>query len=669
MQTVNKIKGLLFLAVTIWMIISPGELHITKAETTSNATSNTTDLSATENDVNNQPGELHAFYPAMVSFSDIMKTYIDELDSMSVAWSRFDTLDLGALNTVKGKNNNFGFYYPTDYPEVVEYAKEQGVKVNLSIYMDNKDTIKLLPYNELQEKMIQSIITAIQTDIDQGKGIYFDGVVIDFEGLRDTSSNKTPLYYEGEQISTYFIQFLKQLQPQLATIGKNLYVAVSPRIDYDGYDYKEILKIADKVILMAHDYETNSPITKSQVLHFTSYDYLNPIDSLAPINKIRMALNDMQSAADSTSDLKKVILQLCFDSAQWQFDLKSAKEWDSLEEATLSKSNRSIPTYTKIKARVDNTDGYGENITYGYNKELQSPYIKYYNTKDQTWNLILYEDSNSITAKMDLASYYNLGGISVWSLGNISNYNDESGIIYSLNDWDTILSNMATFTSLPNGADTNVLFTDAAVEQSVRSKLGKTSGNLTLFDIKSIYRLKLADGVKSLVDLKKLVNLEYLNIQNQGLKKINELKYLPNLKVLSLKNNQISDLSPLANLINLEVLIVDVNKVSDLQPLAKLTKLQELYLPENEITSITPLIKLTKLKVLSLNRNSITSLKALTKLTSLQKLYLMNNKITTIASLKNLKNLKVLYLAGNKITDYSPVKAQYEKVGFQCDIK
>jgi internalin A len=647
------------------MIICTREIHITKAETTSNST----DLSAIESVEKNQPGELHAFYPAMVSFSDQLKTYIEELDSMSVAWSRFDALDLGTLNTAKGKNNNYGFYYPTDYSEVIDYAKEKGVTVNLSIYMDNKDAIKLLPYNDLQESMIQSIISAVQTDINTGKGLYYDGVVIDFEGLRNTNSSKIPLYYEGEQISIYFNQFLKQLQPQLSAIGKNLYVAVSPRVDYDGYDYKEILKIADKVILMAHDYETTSQITKSQVLQFTSYDYLNPLDSLAPINKIRVALNDMQSAADSTSDLKKVLLQLCFDSAQWQFDLKSPKEWDSLNASTLSKSNRSIPTYSKIKARLDNADGYGENITYGYNKELQSPYIKYYNTKDQTWNLILYEDSNSITAKMDLARYNSLGGISVWSLGNISNYNDASGITYYLNDWDTILSNMASFNSMPVGADTNISFTDVAVEQSVRNKLGKTSGNLTLFDLQSIYRLKLADGVKSLVDIKKLINLEYLNIQNQGLKKINDLKYSTNLKVLNLKNNQISDLSPLAKLVNLEVLKVDMNKISDLQPLVKLTKLQELYLPENKITSITPLKNLTKLKVLSLNRNSITNLKSLTKLTSLERLYLNNNKITSIASLKNLKNLKELYLAGNKITNYNPVKAQYEKEGFQSDIK
>ena len=659
----HKIKGILIMLLTIGTIMCIGQLHITKAATITS----TPDLITADNDEDNQPGELHAFYPATVSFSDQMRTYIDELDSLSVAWSRFDALDLGALNTVKGKNKNFGFYYPADYAEVVKYAKEKGLTVNLSIYMDKKDVSKLLPYNELQEKMIQSIITAIQTDIAPGNGLYFDGVVIDFEGLRDTNSNKTPLYYEGEQISTYFNQFLQQLQPQLAAIGKNLYVAVSPRVDYDGYDYKEILKIADKVILMAHDYETTSPVTKSQVNQFITNDYLNPLDSLAPINKIRLALNDMQSAAGSTDDLKKVLLQICFDSAQWQFELKSGKEWDDLAASTPSKSNRSIPTYSKIKARVDNTDGYGENITYGYNKELQSPYLEYYNTKDQSWNLILYEDSNSITAKMELARSYGLGGISVWSLGNVPNYNDESGTTYYLNDWDTILFNMASFSSLPSGADTNILFTDAAVEQTVRLKLGKPSGNLTLFDVKSIYRLNLVDGVKSLVDIKKLVNLEYLTIQNQGLKNISDLKYSSNLKVLNLKNNQITDLSSLAKLIHLEVLRLDRNTVSDLKPLAKLTKLQELYLPENKITSITPLKNLKNLRILSLNRNSIISLKSLVKLTSLERLYLMNNKITTIASLKNLKNLKVLYLTGNIITDYSPVKTQSDKIGFLCD--
>lgn len=45
------------------------------------------------------------------------------------------------------------------------------------------------------------------------------------------------------------------------------------------------------------------------------------------------------------------------DVAQWQFDVKNAKEWTSLPDTSLSRGGRLSPVYKSIKARVDNLDG------------------------------------------------------------------------------------------------------------------------------------------------------------------------------------------------------------------------------------------------------------------------------------------------------------------------
>ncbi len=631
---------LIFISGLLWPITAAA------AEITPSA-----DNLAGTGDPSGNSGELHAFYPATTAFSEKIKQYIDQLDSLSFAWSRIDSADPSSLNTVKGKNGNYGFYYPSDYLQVVKYAKDQGKPIQLNVYMEGSDCKLLLPYADKRQAIVQAIMDNILADITQGEGIYYDGVVVDFEGLYDTDSSKNPVLYNGQPISAYFVQFLTELKAQLSGSGKKLYVAVNPLLYYDGYDYPGILGIADRVILMAHDYEPTGQLQKKQVEQYTGYDVLEPIDSLAPIRKIRAALNDMQNAAADSSQLSKVWLQLTFDSAQWQFDVSSATGWTALAGTTPSRKGRAVPLYSTIKARVDNLDGYGKNISYGYNNDLQSPYIQYYNSSDKSWNVILYEDSNSIAAKIELSKEYGLGGISVWSLGNVPDYNDSTGMKYHLDGWSTILSEMGSFGTLSAEQTRTVTFTDPAVEQAVRGKLGNKAGSLTMSDVKSIYRLKLPAGTKSLDDLKMLTNLEYLSAGDLGIKSIAALGNLTKLQALYLPQNAITDVSPLKKLTKLQVLSLKGNQITNISSLSGLTNLQKLYLSENKITGTASLSKLTKLELLELNNNSIQKIDSLKGLTKLTRLTLGYNKLSDLSALKAMTNLQYLDLASNKITD------------------
>lgn len=597
---------------------------------------------------------LHAFYPSNAVFSEQMKKYIDGVDSISFAWSRIDSEDPGTLNTVRGKNGNSSFYYPADYIQPVEYAKSKGKTIQLNIYMDSNDCVEVLPKEEIRAAMIQAIIGSLQTDISQGEGIYYDGVVIDFEGLRDTDTGNMPLLYDGKPISTYFTQFLTELKNQLEQLQKKLYVAVNPGLYYDGYDYADILDVADHVILMAHDYEPTERLQKKQVQQYTGYNALEPIKSMAPIQRVRQALNEMTENASDISELSKVWLQITFDSAQWQFDVQSAAGWESLEDTTLSREGRSTPLYKSIKDRVDNKDGNGQSITYGYNNELQTPYLQYYNTADKSWNVILYEDSNSIRAKIKLAKSYGLGGISIWSLANVPDYTDTKGLKYHLDGWTALTDEMNTYGQpIANGAA--VTFTDTAIEQAVREKLGKETGKITVSDLQSIYRLKLNTGVKNLADLKYFTNLEYLDAQKLGIKDITNLQKLKSLRVLYLQRNNISDISTLKKLTNLEILSLNGNQVVSVSALSSLTKLQELYLRENKINNISSLTKLSRLMVLELGMNSISNINAIGNLKKLCQLSLDNNKVKDIQALKSLTSLEALYLQRNSISSINPL--------------
>lgn len=532
--------------------------------------------------------ELHAFYPAQATFSDNLKKYIDSLDSASFLWGRLYGDLTDGINTTYGKNGNKDFYYPNDYIEVLKYAKSKNKSIQLGIFSDSVNAEKILPYKEQRDKAIQSVIDLMKTDVSQGSNIYFDGVVIDIEGLN------------GQKMSSFFNQFLKELKPRLTEINKKLFVAVNSLRYYSGYDYSTISQIADRMIIMAHDYEPSTKLTKEQVMQYTGYDSLNPIDSLAPIREIQRVMEDVKKYI-SKNNLNKIMLQISFDATQWRFQIPKNSTWKKTGKKTLSLDVvLPHPTYKMLYDRVMNKDGNGKSITYGYNNELESPVMQYFNISNDTQNICLYENSRSVKAKIDISKQYGIGGISLWSLSNVPDYTNSTAKAYGLDVWDSIIRALPLTASV---SQTKVTFTDKVVEKAVRTKISKPSGTLYKSDLAKVYRLKIPAGYKTLNDLKLLTNLEYLDLSNTKLTSVSSLASLKNLRVLYLYKNSIKDITPLKGLTKLEILSINGNKVSNISTLAGFAQLTELYIRENAITDYSPVAKLKNLNILYLKGN------------------------------------------------------------------
>ncbi len=544
---------------------------------------------------------LHAFYPAQATFSESMKKYIDELDSVSFAWGRmYGDLDQGVV-TELGRNGNTMFYYPADYADVLKYAKSKNKSIQLNIFSDSVNAIAILPYGEQREKAVNAIVDLLKSQVGNDSGIYFDGVVIDFEGLQDKDTGGKTIIIGGKSVSDWYNQFLKELKAQLNNINKKLYVAVNPLLNYSGYNYGEIAATADKMIVMAHDYEPVTVLDKGQVMQYAGYNSLSPIDGLAPIKKIKLAMEDIKKNVDKTN-LSKVMLQINFDAAQWRFEAASADAWNKIPGSVISMETRNTPTYQMLYNRIQNTDGKATKMVYGYNNELQSPVLQFYNAVDHTYNVALYENSKSIKAKIDMVKEYGLGGISLWSLANVPDYTDKTSKAYGLDVWDSILSALPVVASPAPGA--KVTFNDGVVEAAVRKQFMKPAEPIYSSELSKVYRLAIPSGVKTLSDLKKFTNLEYLDMSNAQITDIASLSYLKKLRVLYLQRNNISDISPLKELAGLEVLSLNGNRISDISTLSALASLTELYIRDNIITDYSPLANLKKLNILYLKGNT-----------------------------------------------------------------
>lgn len=167
-----------------------------------------------------------------------------------------------------------------------------------------------------------------------------------------------------------------------------------------------------------------------------------------------------------------------------------------------------------------------------------------------------------------------------------------------------------------------VTFEQKGVEDEVRRKLPKPTGDITIAELKKLKSFNMSQ-VKGLEELDVCI-----------------FSHMTGLKELFLGEGNFDDLSPIAGATNLESLRASINQVSDLAPLSKLKKLDRLDLGRTQVKDVTPLAELTALTELQLDGTQVEDISPLAKLTQLEVLSLKGSKVKDLSPLDGLKKLK-----------------------------
>ena len=241
-----------------------------------------------------------------------------------------------------------------------------------------------------------------------------------------------------------------------------------------------------------------------------------------------------------------------------------------------------------------------------------------------------------------------------------------------------LVSPLTTYKFTVGGVIEEVVFTDPAIESSIREILN-VDVDKVLFtnDLWNITSYSIPEGAMNLQDIALMPYLKSLSVSNQTLDSVNflaTLSYLeelsisdcrfssgeleiiaalPSLKHLTLSDCGLSTIVGLENARNLETLILSNNTVRNLAPLSALQNLKILDLNHNAVTSVSDLSILANLETLDISYNSIVSIDPLESCANLLNLNAAHNRINQISAVSNLTQLKVLNLASNGISDVS----------------
>ncbi len=343
-------------------------------------------------------GLIHGFY-AISSYSQIGLTA--QMDVVSVGWSHMTYSPEGGAALVTEANSGSVYGIPNGYESAVEKIQQGGAKLNLSVYMDNADKAlsAMLAEENARNQAAQAIAAEAVRVYEKVGASPYNGVTIDFEGLA------------GETDKKNFSAFLTSLDQALTRENRELYVAVMPVISgssyYNGYDYRTIGRLADRVILMAHNYQPTS------MAGFLGTEYYKNA-ALTPIASVYDSLRAAVDPDTGVEDRDKLILAIsCM-----------ANTWETDANGKLISATPGTPNMQTVYKRL-----LGQGVM-GYSDTYRNPYL-IYETEDGRHIFMWYEDSRSVAEKVTLAKLFGIDNVSLWRLGEIPN-DSTAGIYFDL---------------------------------------------------------------------------------------------------------------------------------------------------------------------------------------------------------------------------------------------
>lgn len=348
---------------------------------------------------------VHGFY-AISSYSQIGLS--SRMDAVSAVWSRMTYSSSGGavLSTTSANGNEF--YVPGSYTDATGYLESQGTALNLGVFMDTSvssgstNTLyALLASAAGRTQAVNQILNEVTVPYKAAGHNPYSGVTVDFEGLRSAAKSN-------------FNAFLTELSQKLKAAGKSLYVCVSPVLAtgsyYDGYDYRTIGALADKVILMAYDYDSRD---LTGYLGTTYYKTTAP----APIDQVYESLKAVTNSSTGVADVSKIALGFSCKNTAWQVD----------SQGKLLSAAPVHPTNDTVYQRLSQSG-----TIQGWSQSYQMPYATYTATDGSTY-FLWYDNARSVEARLELAKLFGITGVSLWRMGNLPMWDSWSwsGLLHS----------------------------------------------------------------------------------------------------------------------------------------------------------------------------------------------------------------------------------------------
>lgn len=277
-------------------------------------------------------------------------------------------------------------YNKLQSPEFIELSRQtlaQGGQVDIVLTLFNPDdAASFLPSEEAHAKLIQTLDSLLLA-------YPISGINIDVE-----INSKDPTIRNG---LTQFVKTLREHVDQKydkITLSIDMYASGSNNKQI--WDLPALNEYIDYFVIMAYDFHRTSSITAGPVAPLFGGEDLWSTDVTSHVQEYLTYL---------PSD--KILLGVPFYGYEWQTTSTDP------QSHTFPDSGRTA-SIARVDELLANADPEME-VQPHWNEEALSPYLSY--KEDGNLYVIYYENSRSISYKIDLINQLDLAGIAIWAIG------------------------------------------------------------------------------------------------------------------------------------------------------------------------------------------------------------------------------------------------------------
>ncbi|WP_238442581.1 stalk domain-containing protein [Desulforamulus reducens] len=234
----------------------------------------------------------------------------DIVKNIALGWY---SLDADGNLLIKSRT---GWQRPEDYKKVLAAADQYKVITQMVVHMTDEDNslTNLLSNESAMEKAVEAIVKEAKT---------YRGVNLDFEGLglRDKDDQLT-------LVQNRFTHFVTLLAKELRNHDLKLILSLhAPNSAYKGYDYENLGKLVDSIVIMAYDYGSKpEPIDRVR-------EAIINVLQVVPAEKLYLGVSIPNETSSSLGTKLDIAKQYHLKGiAIWRLGLVTPDMWQLLRE-------------------------------------------------------------------------------------------------------------------------------------------------------------------------------------------------------------------------------------------------------------------------------------------------------------------------------------------------
>lgn len=260
-------------------------------------------------------------------------------------------------------------------------AQDKQVEVVITSF-NHGDIVAFLSSQSAQENFFTSLDSVLLA-------YPISGVNIDFETSKETS----------QTVRDNFTKFMERLREHLDNKYGNMQVSIDmyagAATNQQLWDVAGIEPYVDHIIVMAYDF------------HRTNSQRAGPVAPLfGDASQWESSINRYLQDFLAIVPAKKVVLGLPFYGYEWQTTSRDSTSHTFPDTGATASYSRVLDLLEK-KEELQ--------VQEHWNETALSPYISY--IEDGEIYVVYYENSRSLSYKLDYANQLDLGGIAIWALG------------------------------------------------------------------------------------------------------------------------------------------------------------------------------------------------------------------------------------------------------------